>query len=70
MQEEPKSVNHLVGTKGVNDFWSHIILTHESLEEFIEEKDKEILKYMTSMFVEQSFIKPSHVTVRIGFKAN
>ena len=70
MQEDPKGVNHLVGSKGVSDFWSHIILTHESLEEFIEEKDREILKNLTSMFVEQSFIKPSHVTVRMGFKAN
>ena len=46
------------------------MLTHPNLEQFIHEVDRAILKHLKSVFVEQSFIKPSKVNVRIGFHEN
>ena len=49
---EPKDVAHLAGKAGVEDFWQHIILTHPSLECYIEECDKAILRHVKSVYVE------------------
>ena len=67
---EPKDVAHLAGKAGVEDFWQHIILTHPSLECYIEECDKAILRHVKSVYVEQSFIKPSVVHVKMEFTEN
>ena len=48
-----KNLDHLKGKIGIEDFWSHVITTHPSLDTYIYEKDKEILRHVKSLFVEQ-----------------
>ena len=52
-EHEPKSISHLCGKNGVSDFWQHIVLTHPQLEEFITDEDRNILRHIKSVFVEQ-----------------
>ena len=46
------------------------MLTHPQLEDCINEQDRAILKHLKSVFVEQQFIKPGVVTVRLEFNKN
>lgn len=51
------------------DFWTEIILKHPSLEEYIKEDDRPILKHVKSIYVDMAE-KPSVVTVKIEFTPN
>ena len=69
-EHEPKNIEHLQGKQGISDFWKHIVLSHPHLEEFITDQDRAIVQHLKSVFVEQQFIKPSVVTVRLEFNEN
>lgn len=66
---EPKDVSSLAGKAGVADFWTEIILKHPSLDEYVKEEDRPILKHVKSVYVDMAE-KPSVVTVKIEFTPN
>ena len=67
---EPLDVSHLVGKKGVPDFWRKAMTNNPMMAPLIQEHDKPILEHLTGMTVTHSKVPDTRFQVEMHFEKN
>ena len=65
----PTDVAYLKDTQGIPDFWQKAILNNQMMLQYIREKDRDTLNYITNVTTVET-LEPPTITVNLTFKEN